>query len=221
MTTSVKAAIVNWAKWGVAHEPQIHYEEIRPMPLSASLPLTTDCSGFVTLCYYLAGAPDPNGLGYNHYGYTGTLLNHGQQIELKDVQPGDVIVYGPGTGWHTALIIEGGPDPLTVSHGDEAGPGIVRVSQDGRLPQTYLRFATNSRFPDPPKPVSYPHPHGTPTKAQIAAKKLVRVRKLGQLEAVKNGYHLYYWATNRFVVQVGGQPATPQIYVPANFRDKR
>ena len=31
------------------------------MPLGRALPLTTDCSGFVTVCYFLAGAPDPNG----------------------------------------------------------------------------------------------------------------------------------------------------------------
>ena len=148
--TDVRSQIVAWSRWGVAHEPLIHYQEIRPMPLTAKLPLTTDCSGFVTLCYYLAGAPDPNGLGYDGQGYTGTLLQHGQHIGLAQVEPGDAIVYGPATGWHTALIIEGGADPLTISHGDEAGPSIVRVSQDGREPQTYLRFATNSRFPPPP-----------------------------------------------------------------------
>ena len=38
------------------------------------LPLTTDCSGFVTLCYAWAGAPDPRGLGYSGQGWTGTLL---------------------------------------------------------------------------------------------------------------------------------------------------
>ena len=139
---SVRSQIVKWAYWGAAHEPSIHYRESRPMPLTAGLPMTTDCSGFVTLCYKLAGAPDPNGLGYNGSGYTGTLLSHGQHIPLAFVQPGDVIVYGPGTGWHTALVVKGGPDPLTVSHGREGGPAYTRVSQDGRLPQTYLRFPT-------------------------------------------------------------------------------
>lgn len=140
-----RAQIVGKARWGAAHEPQIHYREIRPMPLTDKLPLTTDCSGFVTLTYFLAGAPDPNGLGYNGSGYTGTLLSHGRHITLAEVKPGDVIVYGPGTGWHTALIVEGGHDPLTVSHGREAGPMYMRVSQDGRRPQTYLRFPTNAR----------------------------------------------------------------------------
>ena len=38
-----------------------------------ALPLTTGCSGFVTICFYEAGAPDPNGLDYSGLGYTGTL----------------------------------------------------------------------------------------------------------------------------------------------------
>lgn len=139
--------IVRWARWGVTNTGSIHYREVRPMPLTGRLPLTTDCSGFVTLCYKLAGAPDPNGLGYNGQGYTGTLLTHGTRIPLAAVKPGDVIVYGPGTGAHTAVVVEAGADPLTVSHGQESDPAYVRVSQDGRLPQTYLRF-----LPDDPAP---------------------------------------------------------------------
>lgn len=108
------------------------------------LPVNADCSAFVTLCYNWAGAADPNGMGYNHTGYTGTLLSHGTKIALNQVQPGDVIVYGPGTGWHTALVIEGGPNPLTISHGQQGDPSYCHVSQDGRLPQTYLRFNTTA-----------------------------------------------------------------------------
>ena len=171
--------IVKWAKWGVQNEPLIHYAEVRPMPLTASLPLTTDCSGFITLCYKLAGCPDPNGLGYNGQGYTGTLLDHGRHIPKDAVQPGDVVVYGPGTGWHTALIVQGGPDPLTVSHGQEKGPEWCRVSQDGRLPQTFLRFpvdaleaayhkpnsATKKPVAVPPKPIV----HVIPTVANTTS----------------------------------------------------
>ena len=65
----MRAKIVAAARWGIEHEPQIHYAEARPFPLTRALPLTTDCSGFVTLCYFLAGAPDPNGLDYS-----GTVL---------------------------------------------------------------------------------------------------------------------------------------------------
>lgn len=132
--------VVYWAKWGVQNEPLIHYAEVRPMPLKTTLPLTTDCSGFATLCYWRAGAPDPNGLNYNGSGYTGTFLTRGKQVTKAQARPGDVVVYGPGTGVHMAVIVEGGTDPLTVSHGQERGPELVRVSQDGRLPQTFLSF---------------------------------------------------------------------------------
>jgi hypothetical protein len=140
--------IVNWAKYFVTNKAKgMHYAEVRPMPLTSKFPITTDCSGFVTLCYYLAGAADPNGLGYSHYGYTGTLLSHGTKISPSMVQPGDVIVYGPGTGWHTAVIVEAGKDPMTISMGQEGDPSYVKVSQDGRLPQTYLRFRTKRVHP--------------------------------------------------------------------------
>lgn len=135
-----RARVVKWAHWGVANEPQIHYAETRPMPLHPALPLTTDCSGFVTLCYFLSGCADPNDLGFNGQGYTGTLLDHGKRVTKAQARPGDLVVYGPGTGWHVAVIVEAGSDPLTVSHGQEKGPELVRVSQDGRVPQTFLSF---------------------------------------------------------------------------------
>jgi len=93
----------------------------------------------------MAGLPDPNGLGYQTLGYTGTLLDHAQKAGaiLTDValaKPGDLIVYGPGTGEHVAVIVKAGKDPLTVSHGDESGPQLMRVSQDGRQPQRVCRY---------------------------------------------------------------------------------
>jgi hypothetical protein len=63
---TVREQIVANAQWGIANEPQIHYEQLRPidgLKTPRKLPLHTDCSGFVTLCYAWAGAPDPNGLG--------------------------------------------------------------------------------------------------------------------------------------------------------------
>jgi peptidoglycan hydrolase-like protein with peptidoglycan-binding domain len=138
--------IVKWAKWGVENHGRFNYTEGPQRMAQVRGPGTgaifADCSAFVTYCYSWAGVSDPNGLGYNGTGYTGTLLAHGTPITLAQVQPGDVIVYGPGTGWHTALIVEAGPDPLTVSHGQQGDPNYCRVSQDGRQPQRYLRFDT-------------------------------------------------------------------------------
>ena len=146
--TDVRDNIVAWAKWAAAHHDKFNYTE-GPLRMSGIgkpgvLPVNADCSSFVTLCYNWAGAPDPNAQSYNHTGYTGTLLAHGQKIALKDVQPGDVIVYGGGTGEHTALIVgvDGNNNPLTISHGQQGDPSYIHVNQDGRKPQTYLRFST-------------------------------------------------------------------------------
>lgn len=134
------------ARWGAAHQPSIHYAEVRPIPLQQAgtlprLPFTTDCSGFVTMCYRAAAAPDPNGAHYNGQGFTGTLLGNGRKVEKP--APGDVVIYGSGEGHHAALIVAGGSDPLTVSHGSEAGPLLIKVSAERRYQPpgtTYLRF---------------------------------------------------------------------------------
>jgi hypothetical protein len=182
---SARDEVVRWAKWGVANAHRFTYSE-GPKRMSAvhkkgELPIISDCSAFVTICYSWAGAPDPNGSNYNGYGYTGTLLTHGEKIPLSEVQPGDVIVYGPGTGWHTAIVVSAGPDPITVSMGRQGDPSYVRVSQDGRLPQTYLRFL--------PKDSSKVAPVNTPTKTlqpQIAlGDKGAVVYKLQQLLVLK------------------------------------
>lgn len=146
---SVRDGIVKWARWGAAHEPQIHYtmSPARDDWLSGkpgALPLSTDCSGFVTLCYRWAGANDPNGLGYRMLGYTGTLLDHAAKTGhvITDVSlalPGDPIVIGPGTGDHVVLVVEQGADPVVVSHGWEGGPVIQRLSVDHRVPRRVCR----------------------------------------------------------------------------------
>lgn len=145
---SVRAAIVGNARWGAANEPRIHYTETDGRDdwlnrSARSLPMSTDCSGFVTACYKWAGAPDPNGLGYHRLGYTGTLLSHakahGQILtDVSKARAGDPIVIGwgkDGEGAHVVTVIQSGADPLVVSHGKEAGPVIQRLSVDARTPK--------------------------------------------------------------------------------------
>ena len=159
----VRSQIVAWARWGVENRNGFTYSE-GPDRMSGvhnpgQLPCICDCSAFVTYCYSWAGAPDPNGLGYNGSGYTGTLLGHGQWIQPNEVQAGDVVVYGPGTGWHTAVVVDANIfDPLTVSMGQQGDPSYVRVSQDGRQPIRLLRFDTQSVNPGPQPD---PTPKGT------------------------------------------------------------
>lgn len=141
---TVREQIVANANWGIAHEPEIHYLQSRPIDAldeARRLPLHTDCSGFSTLCYAWAGAPDPNGLDFSGQGYTGTMLRHMQRIPQSAVQPGDLVIWGPDPGHHVALVLEAGPDPLLCSHGQEKGPFAIRFSEETRYqpaPVTWL-----------------------------------------------------------------------------------
>jgi cell wall-associated NlpC family hydrolase len=138
---SVRERIVSVARWGVRNEARIHYAEVRPIPLRRALPLTTDCSGFVTLCYFLGGGEDPNGLDYIGEGYTGTLLRHMRHVPRSDVRRADLVVWGRYPGHHVAVVLEPGDDPLLCSHGHERGPLEIRFSQQDRAqagPATWL-----------------------------------------------------------------------------------
>jgi cell wall-associated NlpC family hydrolase len=94
--------------------------------------LTTDCSGFATLCYYLGGAPDPNGRGYDGYGWTGSLLEGMENVDRHAVLAGDLVVWGEYPGHHCAVVLERGDDPLLASHGQERGPLAIRFSEESR-----------------------------------------------------------------------------------------
>ena len=163
----VRANIVAWAKWGMHFHKRFTYTEGRTRmsdlgiyPPNAAMNM--DCSSFATWCYWIAGAADPNGGSaykgnyYGRMGYTGTLLSHGTHIPANLAQPGDLVVYGPGTGAHTAVIINVGQgDILTISHGGQGDPNFAWVTApvhtprggiavDGRTPQTFLRFDTTA-----------------------------------------------------------------------------
>lgn len=128
---AIRGKIVANARWGIQNEPQIHYQQLRPMDGLAhprKLPLQTDCSGFVTLCFKWAGGPDPNGLRFNGQGYTGTMLQACTHIARSAARPGDLVVWGPPPGRHVAMVLEAGNDPPLVSHGQEKGPVEIRFS---------------------------------------------------------------------------------------------
>jgi hypothetical protein len=141
---SIREKIVANARWGIENEPQIHYDQTRPIDGHEhpfKLPLRTDCSGFVTLCYEWAGGSDPNGLAFSGLGYTGSLLTACQHIAKGAVQAGDLVIWGPSPGHHAALVLEPGDDPLLASHGQEKGPVAVRFSVETQYqpgPVTWL-----------------------------------------------------------------------------------
>lgn len=197
-TIDVRSDVVSWGRWCVEHKGDFQYLEVRPMPLSTTpTPLVDDCSGTVTLCFALAGAPDPNGNDYEGTAYegggdretlafTGTLVEHGTEISLAEVLPGDVVVYGPGTGVHCALVIEGGTDPLTMSHGQPSEPAYVFLSEgcpstgfvDGAPFYRFFRYPTTKTIevPDPPAPAPKPAPAPAPTKEETVTTTTVSVK---------------------------------------------
>ena len=152
LVTTVRQKIVTAARWGIANEPRIHYGEVRPIRFGRTLPLTTDCSGFVTVCYYLAGAPDPNGRSYDGSGYTGTMLGWLSRLAgPADAKRGDLVVWGAYPGRHVALVLEPGEDPLLCSHGAEHGPIAIRCSEESKWQPPELVWLTRSSRPSRPE----------------------------------------------------------------------
>lgn len=135
---TVRGQIVEIAKKQLARAGKdIHYSHARPIPTSFSVsPISTDCSGFVTMVYREAGAPDPNGQGYKGGGaFTGTLWSTGRAVSKP--QPGDLVFYGNvnALDGHVAVVIN---DRECISHGSEGGPR--RVSINYRTPLGYRTY---------------------------------------------------------------------------------
>ena len=136
-------AIVQVAHWGVANNPSIHYEELRPIDglyHKYKLPLWTDCSGFATLCYKWAGAPDPNGRMFDGYGYTGTLLQHMKHIPHYMANIADLVVFGPFPGHHVVILV--GLDGECVSHGQEHDPTQTTVANEAEFQPPGITYLT-------------------------------------------------------------------------------
>ena len=93
-------------------------------------PHVADCSAFVTWALWC---------GLHHYrvrdvvngqqwarGWTGTMLEHGRHVQ--SLFPGVAVIYGGGSGEHTAIYTGGG---LVVSHGNSAGPQLLKWNYRG------------------------------------------------------------------------------------------
>lgn len=151
--SQVRARILEFCRWGIANEPQIHYAMERPMERVKTpaqlreLPRNVDCSEFVTDAYDYAGAPDPNGESYNGTGWTGTLLKHCLHIPKAQAKAADLAVFGPGDGHHVVVLLEDATanrgDPLVCSHGQERGPIAIRLSVEAAAQPAPVTFLTN------------------------------------------------------------------------------
>lgn len=120
------------------YAPDVGYAEVRPMrtrhltqsrltiDLQHGVPVTMDCSESVTLICRLAGLKDPNGLAYDGYGYTGTMLEHLPHFtDYHELHKGSLIVYGAGTGTHVVMVVAPNDhNPEVYSHGSHANHAI-------------------------------------------------------------------------------------------------
>jgi peptidoglycan hydrolase-like protein with peptidoglycan-binding domain len=126
--STVRNRILAYAIWGYNNRGQMHYSQERPMDLMNDLyhlPVWNDCSEFATKAYKFAGAKDPNGNGYNGYGFTGTLAQHGRVVDLVHAQIGDLVLYGHAPSFsHVAIYIGKG---RVISHGSEGGPFLLPI----------------------------------------------------------------------------------------------
>lgn len=141
--TSPRAVIVSYATFGYNNRYNIHYTQgparmygVRHKIRPPKIPYYEDCSSFSTWCYWGAGVSDPNGLGYNGWGYTGTLAQHGSRT--TNPQPGDLAFYGRYPYTHVVVYIGNG---RCISHGSERGPVLSNVyyRSDFSHYRTYIR----------------------------------------------------------------------------------
>jgi hypothetical protein len=148
----------------VSHEPQVHYplHDVRTAADRATFRLSEDqlrsrlkrggtiqfdCSQAVTQLCKWGELADPNGLGYSHAGYTGTLLatlRHYSDPSAAGI--GAIVVYGPSTGEHASMVYEPGRDPLLWSHGFDGGPVLIRLSQQRRTHRAPVTFLAIRRL---------------------------------------------------------------------------
>lgn len=136
----VRAAIVDSGFFWYQHRGGIAYSQARPFQLGKPtwIPSRWDCSGFVTSCHYAGGAPDPNGRGYDHLGYTGTLMSQGTAVgNINDLHPGDLIFYGSTTRGSGAFPV-GSPTHVALYVG--VIDGVPSILSHGSYPMRFLPY---------------------------------------------------------------------------------
>lgn len=138
VTQTQRNHLVRLARLLNKYANHVDYAMVRPMStqhltqtqltntLEAGHSITCDCSESVTLMFRLAGLRDPNGLRYDGYGYTGTMLEHLEHFtEWDKVHEGTLIVFGAGTGTHVVMVTTpNGENPEVYSHGSHATSAI-------------------------------------------------------------------------------------------------
>lgn len=134
----------------VAHEPRVHYGQIRPMRsrsiktttqlmVAMGTSLTLDCSESVTLLCRLSGLHDPNGQAYNGTGNTQMMFDHLTHYKLPTMAAiGALVFFGiPDelSTQHITMVRHTGKDPVLFSHGQERGPLWINLSMERQYHQ--------------------------------------------------------------------------------------
>lgn len=136
-----RTAVYRAAWLAYNHRENVHYTQgaarwegidKKLKSVAGQYPKYADCSSFATWCiwnglYVPFGVRDTvNGANWKA-GYTGTMLSHGKQVvHTSNVLIGDCIIYGSGTGKHTAVAVgRKSGKVMVMSHGSEGGPYYV------------------------------------------------------------------------------------------------
>jgi hypothetical protein len=115
------------------------YRPVRPQAVPQSWArgqtVTADCSKAVQfLCRWAGGIPDPMRSNWGPYGNSQTLWSLMQPLETRgQLQPGDVVVFGPDGRDHAAMVYAADADPLLWSFGHQGAPNLYRLSADRRV----------------------------------------------------------------------------------------
>jgi hypothetical protein len=106
------------------------YEQVRPYPRELDLfyRLGSDCSGTFEGAYHYAHLEyphlqDPSGLGFDGYGYTGTLLSHGRRVSTPE--PGDAAFYYSDRHHVGGVLDHSG---RVFSHGKPGDPHVISAA---------------------------------------------------------------------------------------------
>ena len=135
----LRLRIIRAARLGHKHAPQVHYTmgarrwdgiTNRCRAHRGQFPRYADCSSFVTWCIWDAlggpnAGPDVVNAQFWKGGYTGTMKNNGRRVPggLANALPGDLVLYGAGTGKHVTIVVA---KNKVISHGSEGGPYLVK-----------------------------------------------------------------------------------------------
>lgn len=102
------------------------------------VPPYSDCSSSSTWAYWTVLGKGPDILSKQSWkaGYTGSMIQNGKRVDLKNIKPGDLIFYGKTQVSHVAIYIG---NNQVVSHGSTpVRKGPVHYRSDFHHARAYL-----------------------------------------------------------------------------------